>query len=89
MDFFTEKPIQGAFVTMNHDVAETDANGMFIMKTSSNRVLVRAYGYLRAEQNVSMPFIASLPITSPVLVKLVPFTRRPFIFPFTGLEAAR
>ena len=88
VDFFTEKPIKGAFVTMNHDVAETDANGMFTVKTSSDRVLVRAYGYLRAEQNVSMPLITSLPITSPVLVKLVPFTPKALYLSFYGIGSS-
>ena len=67
VDFFTEKPIKGAFVTMNHDVAETDGNGMFAVKTSSDRVLVRAYGYLRAEQNVtclSLPHFRLPPLCS-------------------------
>jgi len=88
VDFFTAKPIKGAFVTMNHDVAETDANGMFTVKTSSDRVLVRAYGYLRAEQNVSMPLIVSLPITSPVLIKLVPFTPKALYLSFFGIGSS-
>jgi len=88
VDFFTEKPIKGAFVTMNHDVTETDANGMFTVKTASDRVLVRAYGYLRAEQNVSMPFITSLPITSPVLIKLVPFTPKALYLSFFGIGSS-
>ena len=73
---------------MNHDVAETNANGMFTVKTSSNRVLVRAYGYLRAEQKISMPFITSLPITSPVLIKLVPFTPKALYLSFFGIGSS-
>jgi hypothetical protein len=88
VDFFTEKPIKGAFVTMNHDVAETDANGMFTVKTSSDRVLVRAYGYLRAEQNVSMPLITSLPITSTMVIKLVPFTPKALYLSFYGIGSS-
>jgi hypothetical protein len=88
VDFFTERPIKGAFVTMNHDLAETDANGMFIVKTSSNRVLVRAYGYLRAEKNVTMPLITSFPITAPVLIKLVPFTPKALYLSFYGIGSS-
>ncbi len=88
VDFFTEKPIEAAIVTMNHDIARTDDKGMFSLKTSSDKVLVRAYGYLRAEQNISMPLIASLPITSPVLVRLVPFTPKALYLSFFGIGSS-
>jgi hypothetical protein len=88
IDFHTGKPIQGAFVTMNHDTAQTDKNGMFAVKTASDKVLVRAYGYLRAEQNIAMPLVTSVPITSPVLIKLMPFTPKALYLSFFGIGSS-
>jgi hypothetical protein len=88
VDYFTEKPVKGAIVTMHHDVAETDGNGMFAIKTSSSSILVRAHGYLRAEQNISMPLITSLPITAPALIRLVPFTPKALYLSFFGIGSS-
>ncbi len=68
VDIFTERPIVGAFITLNDEVSVTDENGMFSVKTTGEVLKVRAYGYLRFEQPVT-PVIAT-----PILIRLIPFT---------------
>jgi len=80
-DYFNKMPIKGAIVTVNSAVVvTTDEKGMFISTTKANRIAVRAYGYLRAEQVVTTPLI-----TAPVEIKLVPFTPKALYLTFFGI----
>ena len=55
VDYYTEKPIEGAIVTSGNDVEWTDAQGLFTMKSKMEKIAVRAHGYLRKEQVVNPP----------------------------------
>ena len=55
VDLYTDRPIEGAIVTLGDDVAQTDENGMFDMNVEADRVAVRAHGYLKAEQILPGP----------------------------------
>jgi hypothetical protein len=55
VDGLNEKPIQGALVTSGNDVQRTDQDGMCYMNIEGNKIAVRAYGYLRAEQTMTPP----------------------------------
>jgi hypothetical protein len=85
IDSFTYKPIKGALVTMNDTVVITDENGMFSMKTVSDKVAVRAYGYMRTEQPIGKPSLFTPFVTSPIVVKLVPFTPKGLYLSFYGI----
>lgn len=74
-DLYTNRPVEGALVTLGDDVAQTDENGMFRMNTKGDRVAVRAHGYLRAEQI----------LTGPQEIKLVPFTPKALYLSFYGI----
>lgn len=80
VDAITQKPVSGAVVTLNNDIVQTDGNGRFIFKGTGNKVLVRACGYLQAEQTV----VSSL-ITAPVQIKLRPFTPKALYLTFYGI----
>src|SRR4030043_528064 len=80
VDFFTKKPITGALVTLNNNVVLTDEKGMFIVKTIGNKIAVRAYGYLRAEQ-----IITKLLTTVPLEIRLIPFTPKALYLSFYGI----
>jgi hypothetical protein len=85
VDFFTGKPIKGAIVTANNDVVLTDEDGMFFAKTGGCQVAVRAYGYLKAEPDMSS-FPASASLTScPLMIRLVPFTPKALYLSFYGI----
>ncbi|MBI5183928.1 MAG: GTP-binding protein [Nitrospinae bacterium] len=79
IDFFTERPIKGAFVTMNNEAAVTDEDGMFVVKTMGNRLSARAYGYRRGE------VVITTPLTTPHLIRLVPFTPKALYLSFYGI----
>jgi hypothetical protein len=55
VDGLTEKPIQGALVTSGNDIQRTDQDGMCYMRIEGNKIALRAYGYLRAEQTIPPP----------------------------------
>jgi hypothetical protein len=55
IDYLTRRPIQGAIITGNNEIVQTDNNGMFVIRKSTNKVGVRAYGYARAEQVIPSP----------------------------------
>lgn len=80
VDFFTKKPINGAFVTLGNNVVLTDENGTFTVKTAVDKIAVRAYGYLRTEQIVTPP-----PITRPLEINLIPFTPKALYLTFWGI----
>jgi len=75
VDHFTGKPVEGAVVTLGKTLQYTDAQGQFYKSNGDNRVLVRAHGYLRAEQG----FIPGKEI------KLVPFSARALYLSFYGI----
>jgi len=74
-DLFTGKPVEGAVVTLGKTIQSTDAQGQFFKSNGDNRVLVRAHGYLRAEQN----FVPRQEI------KLVPFSPKALYLSFYGI----
>jgi hypothetical protein len=75
VDSYTGNPINGAFVTLNNDVLQTDEDGVFIMKSRGDKVAVRAWGYLRTEQAV----------TEPLEIKLLPFKPKALYLSFYGI----
>jgi hypothetical protein len=75
VDHFTGKPVEGAVVTLGKSLQYTDAQGQFFQANGENRVLVRAHGYLRAEQT----FVPRREI------KLVPFSPRALYLSFYGI----
>jgi hypothetical protein len=73
VDAVTQKPLKGAIVTMNHDALLTDENGNCTIKPDVNKVAVRAYGYLRAEQDIDRKALAPFLKNSVIQIKLTPF----------------
>jgi hypothetical protein len=69
VDLYTGLPIKEAVITLNGDVTLTNENGMFFIKAGRKELYVRAYGYLRAEHDITAPFL----ITMPLILKLAPF----------------
>jgi hypothetical protein len=55
IDASTEKPIEGALVTSGDEVERTDEQGIAHIKIEENKVGVRACGYLRTEQFITLP----------------------------------
>ena len=55
IDASAEKPIEGALVTSGDEVGRTDAQGIAHIKIEENKVAVRACGYLRVEQFITLP----------------------------------
>lgn len=49
----TKKPIEGAFVTLDDTVVQTDARGMFQISGEGNHIGVRAYGHVREWIDIS------------------------------------
>jgi hypothetical protein len=83
VDFFTGKPLKGAIVVngQNDPIEQTDENGVFCIKSNSNKVTVKAYGYLRAEQPV-------IPLLAPTQeIKLFPFKPKALYLSFYGIGA--
>ena len=81
VDFFTGKPLKGAIVVNNHSsqIEQTDENGMFCIKGNGDKVGVRAYGYLRADQAIA-------PLSpAPQEIKLLPFTPKALYLSFYGI----
>lgn len=79
VDFFTGKPVKGAFVTSSNNVVLTDENGTFAVNTILSKVGVRAPGYGRTEQMV-------IPLNGiPPKINLVPFTPKALYLSFFGI----
>jgi hypothetical protein len=85
VDFFTGKPIEGAIVTVNNDVVLTDRDGMFFAKTDGCQIAVRAYGYLKAEPDMSSSLASSSLTSCPLMVRLVPFIPKALYLSFYGI----
>jgi hypothetical protein len=79
IDFFTGKPVKGAFVTSNNNLVLTDDKGSFMVNTAVNKMAVRAPGYERTEQ-------AIIPLNGkPQGVKLIPSTPKGLYLSFYGI----
>jgi hypothetical protein len=79
VDFFTGKPVKGAFVTFNNSVILPDENGVFTVNTVLTKLRVRATGYGRTEQTI-------IPLNStPKEIKLIPFTPKALYLSFYGI----
>jgi hypothetical protein len=74
VDLFTGKPIQGAMVTLNGEVIQTDEYGIFSFKVKGTKIAARAHGYLRVEADSSSREI-----------KLVPFRPKALYLSFYGI----
>jgi hypothetical protein len=71
-DAVTSRPIEGAFVTLDEEVARTETDGAFQIRGSGTHVGVRAYGYQRtwldlAERRDGLNHIALRPVTPKAL----------------------
>jgi hypothetical protein len=77
VDSFTGKPIDGAIVTSNSDIIQTDEHAIFSLKTEGDRLTARAHGYMRAEAASSSLEIKLVPFRSkagiPVMFILLPW----------------
>ncbi|MCL5022856.1 MAG: GTP-binding protein [Nitrospirae bacterium] len=80
VDALSKRPIIGAIVTSGLASTVTDERGMFSLETSGNKVAVRAYGYLRAEQTMVSPLFSF-----PSEVSLVPFTPKALYLTVYGI----
>jgi hypothetical protein len=80
MDYLTRKPIQGAIITANNEVVQTDSNGMFVIRNATKKVGIRACGYARGEQGVPFP-----PGRTPLKIYLQPFTPKALYLTFYGI----
>jgi len=79
VDFFTGKPVNGAFVTLNNNLVLTDTKGSFVVNSGLNKLVVRAPGYGRCEQVI-------IPLGSePQGVKLIPLTPKALYLSFYGI----
>jgi hypothetical protein len=79
VDFFTGKPVKGAFVTSNNNLVLTDDKGSFTVNTALNKLAVRAPGYGRTEQII-------IPLNGmPQEIKLIPFTPKALYLSFFGI----
>jgi hypothetical protein len=79
VDFFTGKPVKGALVTWNNNVAVADEEGIFTVNSVVSKLAVRAPGYGRTEQSV-------LPLNgTPQEIKLIPFIPKALYLSFFGI----
>jgi len=79
VDFFTGKPVEGAFVTSSNNLILTDNKGYFVTNGGLNKLAVRAPGYERSEQ-------AIIPLSGMSQgVKLIPLTPRGLYLSFYGI----
>lgn len=76
VDAYTRRPIEGATVTLGNEVEQTDEDGTFRMKGDGDKIMGRAYGYLRAEQST----------TAAQEIKLVPFSPKALYLSFYGVR---
>ncbi len=80
VDFFTKKPVTGAFITMNQYGVLTGQNGSFTVNTELNKLAVRAPGYRRVEQIIRTPLNS---ISHEI--KLIPFNPKGLYLSFFGI----
>ncbi|MEW6215844.1 MAG: putative glycoside hydrolase, partial [Nitrospirota bacterium] len=80
MDYSTRKPIQGAIITANNEVVQTDSDGMFVIRNATKKIGIRAYGYARGEQVIPFPTDKT-----PLKIYLQPFTPKALYLTFYGI----
>jgi hypothetical protein len=80
VDFFTKKPIAGAFVTLNNSIEQTDENGIFHVKAAGEKVEIKAHGYMRTRQVLSVP-LSPLPQE----INLLPLSPKALYLSFYGI----
>jgi hypothetical protein len=79
-DFYTGKPLKGVLVTSNGQISITDENGLFVTKTAGTKLVLRAHGYMRAEET-----IPDSPVNTPYPIRLLPFTPKGLYLSFYGI----
>ncbi len=80
VDFFTKKPVTGAFITVNQYGVLTGQNGSFAVNIGLNKLAVRAPGYRRVDQIIHAPLNS---ISHEI--KLIPFTPKGLYLSFYGI----
>jgi len=80
MDYLTGKPIQGAIITANNEVVQTDSEGMFVIRNTTKKIGIRSHGYARGEQVISFPTGKT-----PLKIYLQPFTPKALYLTFYGI----
>jgi len=80
VDLFTNRPVGGALITLNNNLERTDENGLFYLNTTGNKVGVRAHGYFRTNQMITIPLNGS-----PQEIKLMPLTPKALYLSFYGI----
>ncbi|NWF98563.1 MAG: GTP-binding protein [Nitrospirae bacterium] len=86
VDSITLKPISGAIIRVNDVITETDRDGIFKVKTSGQKVYVKAYGYLKTEEPIiAKPLLFSPFVSNSMLIKLTPFKPKALYLSFYGI----
>ncbi len=80
INYITRKPIQGAIITANNEVVQTDSDGMFVIRNATKKIGIRAYGYARGEQVIPFPTGKT-----PFKIYLQPFTPKALYLTFYGI----
>jgi hypothetical protein len=80
IDYLTRKPIQGAIITANNEVVQTDGDGMFVIRNAAKKIGIRAHGYARGEQVIPFPTGRT-----PLKIYLQPFTPKALYLTFYGI----
>ncbi|MEW6571151.1 MAG: putative glycoside hydrolase [Nitrospirota bacterium] len=80
IDYYSRKPIQGAIITANNEVVQTDGKGMFAIRNATRKIGIRAYGYARGEQVI--PYSRG---ETPLKIYLLPFTPKALYLTFYGI----
>ncbi|MGD0915668.1 MAG: putative glycoside hydrolase [Thermodesulfobacteriota bacterium] len=80
VDFFTGKPVKGAFITSNKYGVLSDGNGSFTVDTALSKLTVRAPGYRKTEQVMLFPLTGT-----PQEIKLIPFAPKGLYLSFFGI----
>jgi hypothetical protein len=80
VDFFTGKPVKGAFITSNKYGVLTDEKGNFTVNTVLSKLAVRAPGYRKTEQVISIPLNGT-----PQEIRLISFTPKGLYLSFFGI----
>jgi hypothetical protein len=84
-DFVTRRPIQGAIVTSNNEVVLTDEKGVFKIKGPTDKIGVRAAGYMRTERTIPVPLVTLPFFTTPQSIELMPFTPKALYLTVYGI----
>ena len=82
LDYLTRRPIQGAIITGNNEVVQTNSEGMFEIRNAAIKIGIRACGYARGEQGI--PFHSG---ETPIKIYLQPFTPKALYLTYYGIGA--